>query len=608
MPGQPDQSQTAGTPTNDQRRFAPYAVLLLIFSLLTARWIWIAGITDYAWTYELGMRIWQGEVPYRDFICTLPQLTSYTLAPFLALLKGSLWGFALQLYLWWLASLWIGLLVVRKLGLSTPLQSASVFLAACVSFPPVGLGHPYSYAGTFFFGLLLLCLLRHRAMPRASQLLLGGASAGLALLAKQNIGLVAFGLGLLALAHVAAIRGNGRSLMGDAACFVAGAAATFVPAFTYFASRAGAGEVWSQMFLDAGAGKGGIDRMLSNVLPLFPFTAESADYLFWTLPISGLVSLIFLGVFGYLADIGQTRKAQPPGQPGISISNPSVFLAGAFTLVTLVSVVSLFNLPQWRATFDSLIPRFVYGYIGPLIAILYSALNALSVITLLNLWLRKRFDLLLPAVALPMILWGHEISAHGYLVYSAPVAVPLAFYLAEKQFAFPHAARLAYALGAICVGTHALFPHTTYRLGTFEALQRLPDNSRFAKLWAAPSYAGGVDELLTNVTPRIQGRRTLWIAIGGPHLAFGGAPVRSVATLHFDTYHARSEPGLVEEWNRHPPEFVFVGYYVPCLGSRYLTREALDNWLPLHYQRVWQSSERATSLWELKPDDKRAAN
>ncbi len=605
MPRPTDQPQPANA---TDRQFTPGIVLLLIFGLLTARWIWIAGITDYAWIYELGMRIRQGEVPYRDFISTLPQLTSYTLVPFLVLLKGNLWGFALHLYLWWLASLWIGLLVARKLGLSVRQQSAAVFLAACISFPPVGLGHPYSYAGTFFFGLAMLCLLRHRALPKALNLLLAGASTGLALLAKQNIGLVALVFGIVTVGQIAGSSEKKRSLVADVFVFVAGVLIVFLPGFGYFAVHAGADEVWTQMFVDAGAGKGGLDRLLANMLPLIPFTLESVDYQMWTLPISGLISLAFLVLFGYLADIGQTLKTAPD----VAINPTPVKLfalqVGAFGIVALVSIVSLLNLPQLRTVLDALIPRFVYGYIGPLVAVLYAALNALSVIALVNLWLRKRFDLVLPALALPMVLWGHEISAHGYLVYSAPLAVPLAFHLADKQFVRRPGVQLAYLLGAFCVFTHACFPHGTYRLGTFEALQRLPGDSRFANLWAARSYADGVKEILTNVTPRIQSQPTLWIVIGGPHLAFGGTPVRSVAALHVDTYNARSEPVLMKEWTRQPPEFVFVGHYRPCFGSRLFTREALGQWLSLHYHRVWQSPENPTSLWELNPPAKPAAN
>ncbi len=163
-------------PAMDRR---PLKLLLLVVGILTTRWIWIAGLGDYAWNYELGMRVLQGEVPYRDFICTLPQLTSYSIVPFLVALKGSLWAFHLHLYFWWLATLLVGLQIARKLDLRPAAQAAAMFLAASLSLPAIHLGHAYSYAGTFFFGLTLLQLLKHRTQADLKQLLLAGAFAGL---------------------------------------------------------------------------------------------------------------------------------------------------------------------------------------------------------------------------------------------------------------------------------------------------------------------------------------------------------------------------------------------------------------------------------------------
>src|ERR1041385_4295740 len=119
-------SPTTAQDANDARDGAtdsrPLKILLLVAAIFTARWIWIAGIGDYGWTYELGMRVWQGEVPFRDYISTHPQLTSYTIVPFLAVLKGNLWAFAIHLYLWWFAALLIGWRVARAFALRPAAQ------------------------------------------------------------------------------------------------------------------------------------------------------------------------------------------------------------------------------------------------------------------------------------------------------------------------------------------------------------------------------------------------------------------------------------------------------------------------------------------------------
>jgi hypothetical protein len=117
-----------------------------------------------------------------------------------------------------------------------------------------------------------------------------------------------------------------------------------------------------------------------------------------------------------------------------------------------------------------------------------------------------------------------------------------------------------------------------------------------------------LEKLVNHVTPKIQGRRTLWFSIGGPHLAFGGEPVKSVALLHFDTYNVRSEAGLMEVWQRQPPDFVFMSYYLPGPGSQLFSREAMTAWLNENYTRAWQDSETDSTLWELKSEKKTIQN
>jgi hypothetical protein len=582
-------------------------MLGLVTAVLTARWIWIAGITDYAWTYELGMRVWRGEVPYRDFVCALPQLTSYTLVPFLALLKGNLWGFAIHLYLWWLASLWVGWRVSQRLGLSRALQSAAIFLAACVSFPPNGLGHAYSYAGTFFFALLLLCLLRHQETPELKRVLWGGVWAGLALLAKQNIGGVAVLFGLFGFAQDARSRENDARPIRDLGGFGTSVALTFLPAFAFFAFHAGPVEVLTQMFLDAGAGKGGLEALITHALPLLFFTPETPFRHLWTIAISGLVSMLLLGGLAWKANLGQPAVAPPTPAPEPAGIGWYVAQVAALAAVVVICGISLVPWPAVKQLCNALSSRYLHGYTGLVIFLLYAALTALSVIFLLRVILHRQPKLFVAALALPAILWGHEISAHGYLVYGAPLAIPLALWILEKHLPMRGAGYLAGALGVLMVFTHAAFAYPTYRLGTFETLRGFPRESRFAGLMAARSSADSVNEILANVSPRIQARRTLWMCIGGPHLAYGGAPVRSVAVLHFDTYHQRSEAPLREEWQRQPPEFAFMGYYLPCVGSTHFTPEAMSAWLAQHYRPVWSSSDNKNTLWEFNSTNHPAA-
>ena len=596
----PAQQDKHGAPLSaDSRR--PLRFLLLLAGILAARWIWIAGLGDYGWTYELGTRVMLGEVPFCDYISTLPQLTSYTIIPFLWVLKGNLWAFSLHLYGWWLATLLVGLHVARTLGLRSAAQAAAMLLAACLSLPATHLGHAYSYAGTFFFGLTLLQLLRHQKKAKAKHGLLAGVFAGLALFAKQNIGAMAVLLGLGAITYGRVPSPQKHPLPGSLFLFTFGAAATFLPIFGYFAGEAGAREVFQQMFSDASAGKGGLSGMIFHVLPLFFFTPNTPLRELWTLVFSGGVALLFFGFLG-----NKLYRLQQPATPPANLPTARDswgLIAGVIGVVALLSVVSLLDLPRIRSFFNRLHPDAIYefhGFVAPLVFIAFSFCTALSAVCLLSPGHRRQPELFLPIVALPMILWGHELSCQGYLPFGAPLVVPLAVVLLERIGLIRDTVPLTCVAGGVLMLGVAGSTQEGFQPSSFKAVEQLPVNSQFAHLWGRPDFAAVTRELHQNVAPRIRGRHTLWLCVGGPHLAWGGQSAFSVAALFGDTYNLRSEPALMQRWQTQPPEFIFVGERNYCFGSRIFTTEALNLWLPQKYDSVWKSTLRDASLWQLR--------
>lgn len=593
---QPDPQ--AVSPARDRR---PLKLLLAIVGILTARWIWIAGLGDYAWTYELGMRVGQGEVPFRDFICTLPQLTSYTIVPFLVLLKGNLWAFSLHLYAWWFATLFVGLQVARALGLRPAAQIAAMFFAACVSLPATHLGHAYSYAGTFFFGLTLLQLHQFRKRESLKSLLLAGVFAGLGIFAKQNIGILAVLLGVGMIAYDCILQKQIGRMFRPVLVFCSGAALAFLPIFAFFASKAGASEVFQQMFSDAGAGKGGMFGMLFHALPLFFFSTETPARQLWTLAFSGVVVMAFFGFVGFKM---QRLQASPVADsPSKNAKDHWQLIACAVALVALLSAVSLFDMPSVRDGFNKLHPKAVYefhGFVAPLNFIAYTFFTALAAICLLSPahWLQK--DLFLPIVGLPLVLWGHELSCQGYLPFGAPLVVPLAFVLLEKIGIIRNTVPLGCIAGIILMIGVTGSTQPGYQPPSFKSVERLPSESKFTGLWANPVFAATTKELHKNVAPKIRDHTTLWLTIGGPHLAYGGKSVFNVAALFGDTYNLRSEPALLARWQAQPPQFIFVGDRNLCPGSQVFTTESLNLWLPQRYDPVWKSSERDATLWGLR--------
>lgn len=596
-------------PTNQIRRSTAEQsdgrrVLLFLFAIagiLTARWIWIAGLGDYAWTYEFGMRVLFGEVPYRDFISTLPQLTSYSIVPFLFVLKGNLWAFSLHLYLWWLAALLVGLQVARVLGVRPAAQAAAMFLAACVSLPAMHLGHAYSYAGTVFFGLTFLQLLQHRQNQSARHLLLAGTCAGLAVFAKQNIGVISVILGLSVIAWDGLANQRCGGMFRNGLLFAIGVLVAALPIFAYFASQAGAGEVLQQMFLDAGAGKGGLPGMIFHVLPLFFFTPETPLQKLWTLAFSGSLTLCFLWLVGRRMLVLQETQTGVP--TSIPVGRAWRWISFATVTVAVLSCVSVLDLPQVRAGFNRLHPSAIYefhGFVAPLVFIAYVFFTALAAICLLSPFHWRQPNFALPIIALPMILWGHELSCEGYLPFGAPLVVPLAVFLLEGIGLIRNTVPLACLAGVVFMLGVTGSTQDGFHPPSFKAVARLPSASKFRGLWGRPTYVATIQELQENVAPRIRDRRTLWLAIGGPHLAWGGVPVYSVAALFGDTYSLRSEPVLMKHWTAQPPEFIFVGERNICLGSGLLTAEALNFWLPRKYDLAWKSAEREAALWQLR--------
>lgn len=578
----------------------PLMLLLLIVGILTARWIWIAGLGDYAWNYELGMRVLQGEVPYRDFISTLPQLTSYSIVPFLVALKGSLWAFHFHLYFWWLATLLVGLQVARKLNLRPAAQAAAMFLAANLSLPAIHLGHAYSYAGTFFFGLTLLQLLKCRTQENQKQLLLAGGFAGLGIFAKQNIGMMTIILGLGVIAYDAVINKQTNLALRKALVFGSGVAATFLPIFVYFASQAGAHETFHQMFSDASAGKGGVFGMLFHILPLFFFTPETPLRQLWTLLFSGGVAAIFFSLIGF--KMYRLQQLKTAGDP-TSIRDAWGLILCAIGIVAVLSAASLFDLPFVRSCFNKLHPPAIYqfhGFVAPLIFVAYSFFTAVAAICLLSPEHWRKPSFFLPIFTLPLILWGHEMSCEGYLPFGAPVVVPLIFVLLESFGLIRNTVPVACSAGVILVLGLAGSTQDGFQPPIFKSVERLPSDSKFAGLYARPTFAASIKELHANVAPKIHNQTTLWLCIGGPHLMWGGKPVFSVAALFGDTYNLRSEPTLFNQWQAQPPQFIFVGDRNYCHGSRLFTTEALNFWLPQQYDPVWKSSQRDATLWQLR--------
>src|SRR5262249_27506700 len=154
-------------------------------------------------------------------------------------------------------------------------------------------------------------------------------------------------------------------------------------------------------------------------------------------------------------------------------------------------------------------------------------LTVLAILCLLSPqhWLQREF--FLPVAALPLLLWGHELSCQGYLPFGAAVVIPLAIALLEKTGLIRNTFPAACVTAVLLVVAQTASTQDGFKVPSFQTLERLPRESKFAGLYAPPVYAAYVKEMTREVGPRIADKPTLWICAGGPHSAWGGTSVFS---------------------------------------------------------------------------------
>lgn len=584
----------------NNRILDPRWMLGIIFSIFTLRWIWIAGLGDYGLSYEGGMRILAGEIPYRDTITTLPQLTSYSIIPFLIAFKGNLFSFAFHLYAWWLFALIAGLQVAKELGCDRTLRTAALFLGACISFPALSHANAYNYASTAFAGFAMCFNLRALASGKLRDAFISGVFIGLTIFAKQNVGAAAFAVGGAVFAYEALVKRSFIPTLKLGLVYSVGCLGAFLPVFFYFAAHAGLHETFLQMFSDASAAKGGMKGMLQKGLPIIFFQPGTPHRHFWDLAVSGFVFAFWLALIS-LRLRRQPQSPTPDDETNQRNSN-NWFLIGLLT-VAAISLISIVNIPVLKSLFNSLrTAYFPHNYLLFLYA-LYVGWCTLFLTFLLRLESWRSKQIVFSLLWLAVFILVFATSGFWYFVFSAPVAVPISFYLLRHLNLIRSGHAFAVTIGTASVVVFSIFPTQCMSgalVPTFEALDRLPSQTHFAGLYAGRSFAVQVRERLEFISPRIGNQRTLWLAIPGPFLAFGGAPVRNIPALYHDTYNPRNESPLKEEWERHPPEFVVLESFHPNNNAKFLTPQYLTTWLTNSYDLILQEKTSHASLWHYR--------
>lgn len=606
---------TLATPAYKQKTQAdiwPWIILLAAVLILSCRWVWVAGFSDYGWTYEPAFRISLGEVQYRDFIYTGPPLESYTLGALLTIFGQSLWLWSIHLYLWWFLSLAVGLLILNHLGAPRFVAVGAVLLATAISVPATGPGHAHNFAATALGGLVILFILRYHRSHKASDSALAGLFAALCIFAKQNVGIFISFTGFVGLLYATFLSERGKKTVGSFGWFLCGWLMGFLPPYLFFGIKAGFLEVFRQIFQDAVAAKGGLFKAMLRWVP--------REVLVMDVPrqrlVEGAISLALYAAFFtcFWASWRRLQSRAPVGErPGQTSETTSQFitLVGLYFIVLIaLSLASLFPMPHFKHILTFLSFGGLSIYPDLVKVIFYIGMLALFIFCLLMGPLRRQSDIILLAILMLGMGIAHASSEFRHFAESAPVTIPLFIYLLYRTRLWPRPATAAVTAGMAVLLCYFLFPSAGDK--TFVRLVKLPAASPFAGLYANPPYAESVQTLLANVTPRIKGKKTLWLCFGGPHSAFGGLPVFNVPNYFTNTYNARSEKVLRDRWQRDPPDFIVFSPRTPGLaapGSELFSGDSLLPWLRAQYLPVWQGEiwleaprhNALFSLWQRQP-------
>jgi hypothetical protein len=585
----------------DQREVRP--VLLISWGLLiliVLRWIWVGGIGDFGWTYESAARIVDGQVYFRDFISTLPPLTSYALAGLLAIFGKAPFLWAVQLYLWWIALYVVGVVLLRRLDVLSGWTLVSLAVAMLACEPAFTLGHSYNYAASALCGISLAALPGAAVAKRhAGKLFVVGICVGLTIVAKQNVGgalLVSIGVVIGLAPTRPSVKATNELSLVSGTFFV-------LLAFWSLFYFLGAGEEAKQQFLfDASEGKGGFLIVLGRAIPRIvtfdpsmPLRRPLEIILTLMVVVIATITYVSLNRFRFR---GVTEVKRP-----FKAKNGVLIITGIYACLAIASLIPIQLIQMAQAALSNVLPfnltlqvSYIVFAIG-LMFMLGQVLRGQSSIETFEDWLSPLQSLIL----VTMVVAAPATSGSYYVVFALPIVMPLlAKLLRNVDHAFSRAALVGFGCWISVAGI--LFPPYA---PTFVALRKF--SYPLDAYWGAASMQTFYAAISAHVLPLIHARSTFWLIAGGPHAAFGGTDVFNVSSYYVDTYNSRSEQRIVANFQDRKPEYVIIGAYMPAAGAKLLEPTTAREWIAKTHDRIWEDatkdfpSGRFIELWRRKP-------
>jgi len=567
--------------------------LIIVLALITAlRWVYIADGYDFGWEFETGYRVFSGQHYGIDFYTALGPL-SYEIVGFVFKFFGAKWIYVYLIsYSAWLLTLLGVYQLLKNISSDTTQLTLAMILVMPLSIPHLVALHNYnflSYLLAIWSGVLFF---KYLNSEKYLWLLLAGLLSALTLFTKQNIGIGVLLLivSMLVLSPCLNPSLSIRKTFLGFIFFVGAFSAITGFLFYVYSKPVGFNELWRLMFKDAAEAKGNSLNIIKTAIPRMTFgTSEKHDFK-WLL--QHLAEFLF---FLVAVTINLLLYKQLLFQK----LNSEKKETGRFTNRALIGLCAVFifvmSVPLMVPSAVFLVREKYYWFeqqyhLSQLVLVFFSWIVLIGEGFYL-FWLFKKEN------------WRDNYKKILLLIFS----VGLGFFVCSSRFTYLFLtlalfagyfftstlslglwSRKSIVLVALLLWVGIYFYYPTHALGPQVRLE----GSQLGGLWFGENDRSFVELYTQKLKPYVNGKRTLWLSMGGPHSLSGSVPVRNISNLYFDQFNSRIEESLVKDWMVNPPEMIVRYWYALPGNSVWLKSELFESWIKKNYVQLTEIEGR----------------
>ncbi len=345
-----------------------FVVLSFCFVFMRPWWNRYLGLTNEGWFQLFGLRILQGQVPYRDFYLHVPPGHALTMAALISLfgnriVVGELFGFIAALALFGALYVWLARICSPFWSVVAVISSAAIYLDSSAE----------SLGGAHLTSILypvLAFLATAVALDKDSGDLLwfslAGFLAGVSLITKQTAGVAATLSLAVVLTLIMVARGRWWNGARAAMMFAVGWLIPVASICTWLASQGALGNFLSDVFLHGASSKGSLGSLLERqvvgiagshnlricaalalgaiIIVAILYQRATTASRAWPQRYSMMLILAFGAISTGLVATVEHQNALPYGlqRPAIVLHNSPLFFGELGSLILLLAYGSLF--------------------------------------------------------------------------------------------------------------------------------------------------------------------------------------------------------------------------------------------------------------------------